>query len=416
MVRFGQWKTPRGSSGSAHSALAAARALAGVVTVTWLGKATCSCGTRITWLRKISRPVTVAVCWHSAAWVAAALGLTEGDGEGDDDAGDDDALGEAAVAAPVDDAEMLPQPASTIAARAAAHGHTRAQAALLSPAPAPLGPASQAPAALPPTALRLVASGRSMPLGRVCPHRRFHLALRSVLRFDRYARFDRETSAPLTAGAHTPAACMPRSSCFSSVSSLIRPTRSSRTGPPSPGSPRRSPAAAAAAARAFEDSPGTGALPLLCGRPEPPRGCAVSASSLASPSRMSAIRLRSGCGSIPRSVLYATCLARRRSVSSIARCIDGVTLSAYMCTWPETLRAARPIVWISDVPDRKKPSLSASRIDTSDTSGRSRPSRSRLIPTSTSYSPSRSSRSSSTRRSVSTSLCRYLALMPSSSR
>src|SRR5580693_2670609 len=326
MVRFGQWKTPRGSSGSAHSALAAARALAGVVTVTWLGKATCSCGTRITWLRKISRPVTVAVCWHSAAWVAAALGLTEGDGEGDDDAGDDDALGEAAVAAPVDDAEMLPQPASTIAARAAAHGHTRAQAALLSPAPAPLGPASQAPAALPPTALRLVASGRSMPLGRVCPHRRFHLALRSVLRFDRYARFDRETSAPLTAGAHTPAACMPRSSCFSSlissrsraaisncssaaavcicsVSSLIRPTRSSRAGPPSPGSPRRSPAAAAAAARAFEDSPGTGALPLLCCRPEPPRSCAVSASSLASWSRMSAIRLRSGCGSIPRSVL-----------------------------------------------------------------------------------------------------------------
>src|SRR5580704_10988011 len=179
MVRFGQWKTPRGSSGSAHSALAAARALAGVVTVTWLGKATCSCGTRITWLRKISRPVTVAVCWHSAAWVAAALGLTEGDGEGDDDAGDDDALGEAAVAAPVDDAEMLPQPASTIAARAAAHSHTRAQA-------------------------DLVASGRSMSLGRVCPGCRFHLALCSVSRFARYARFDRETSAPFTPGCSHP--------------------------------------------------------------------------------------------------------------------------------------------------------------------------------------------------------------------
>ena len=58
-----------------------------------------------------------------------------------------------------------------------------------------------------------------------------------------------------------------------------------------------------------------------------------------------------------------------------------------MCTWPETLRAARPIVWMSDRPDRRKPSLSASRMATSDTSGRSRPSRSRLMPTSTSYSP-----------------------------
>ena len=80
-------------------------------------------------------------------------------------------------------------------------------------------------------------------------------------------------------------------------------------------------------------------------------------------------------------------------------------VSAYMCTWPETLRAARPMVWIR-VPERRKPSLSASRIDTSDTSGRSRPSRSRLMPTSTSYSPRRSSRSSSMRRSVSTSECR----------
>ena len=61
-----------------------------------------------------------------------------------------------------------------------------------------------------------------------------------------------------------------------------------------------------------------------------------------------------------------------------------------MITWPSTLRAARPIVWISDVSERRKPSLSASRIATSETSGRSRPSRSRLMPTSTSNSPSRS--------------------------
>ena len=64
----------------------------------------------------------------------------------------------------------------------------------------------------------------------------------------------------------------------------------------------------------------------------------------------------------------------------MARSIEGVTLSAYMWTSPDTFRAARPMVWISDVPDRRKPSLSASRIATSDTSGRSRPSRSRLMP------------------------------------
>ena len=55
-------------------------------------------------------------------------------------------------------------------------------------------------------------------------------------------------------------------------------------------------------------------------------------------------------------------------------------VSAYMCTWPDTLRAARPMVWISEVAERRKPSLSASRMATSDTSGRSSPSRSRLMP------------------------------------
>ena len=48
------------------------------------------------------------------------------------------------------------------------------------------------------------------------------------------------------------------------------------------------------------------------------------------------------------------------------------------------------MVWISEEAERKKPSLSASRIATSATSGRSSPSRSRLMPTSTSNSPSRS--------------------------
>ena len=59
---------------------------------------------------------------------------------------------------------------------------------------------------------------------------------------------------------------------------------------------------------------------------------------------------------------------------------------------PSTLRAARPMVWISDVSLRRKPSLSASRIATSAHSGMSRPSRSRLMPTSASNAPSRRSR------------------------
>ena len=42
---------------------------------------------------------------------------------------------------------------------------------------------------------------------------------------------------------------------------------------------------------------------------------------------------------------------------------------------PFALRAARPTVWISEPSERRKPSLSASRIATRDTSGRSSPSR-----------------------------------------
>ena len=109
---------------------------------------------------------------------------------------------------------------------------------------------------------------------------------------------------------------------------------------------------------------------------------------------------------IPCSCCTASWISRRRSVSSIALRIAAVCLSAYIRTLPSTLRAARPIVWISEVSPRRKPSLSASRIATSDTSGRSSPSRSRLTPTSTSYSPSRSSRMIWIRSSVSTSECR----------
>ena len=96
--------------------------------------------------------------------------------------------------------------------------------------------------------------------------------------------------------------------------------------------------------------------------------------------------------SIPCSALWACWRPRRRFVSEIARVIESVTWSAYITTCPSTLRAARPIVWISDVSLRRNPSLSASRIATNETSGRSRPSRRRLMPTSTSNSPRRRSR------------------------
>ena len=96
--------------------------------------------------------------------------------------------------------------------------------------------------------------------------------------------------------------------------------------------------------------------------------------------------------------------------------MESVTWSAYITTWPSTFRAARPMVWMSAVSERRKPSLSASRMATNDTSGRSRPSRRRLMPTSTSNSPSRRPRRISTRWMVSMSEWRYRTRMPSSRR
>ena len=81
--------------------------------------------------------------------------------------------------------------------------------------------------------------------------------------------------------------------------------------------------------------------------------------------------------------------------------------SAYIITLPLTLRAARPAVWVSERWSRKKPSLSASRMATNETSGKSSPSRSRLMPTRTSNSPSRRSRMISIRSTVSISWCIY---------
>ena len=119
-------------------------------------------------------------------------------------------------------------------------------------------------------------------------------------------------------------------------------------------------------------------------------------------------------GVISCSILYACCFSRRRSVSRIARSMLPVMRSAYRITRPSTLRAARPMVWIKDVSLRRKPSLSASKIATSPHSGISRPSRSKLMPTSTSYTPRRRSRISSIRSSVSTSLCMYRTRSPAS--
>ena len=49
-------------------------------------------------------------------------------------------------------------------------------------------------------------------------------------------------------------------------------------------------------------------------------------------------------GVIPCRSLYSSCLLRLLSVSRMAALIESVTLSAYMMTWPLTLRAARPNV------------------------------------------------------------------------
>ncbi len=87
-----------------------------------------------------------------------------------------------------------------------------------------------------------------------------------------------------------------------------------------------------------------------------------------------------------------------------------------MTTRPFTLRAARPMVWMSEEAERRNPSLSASRMATRATSGKSRPSRSRLMPTRTSKTPRRRSRRSSTRAMVSMSECKYCTRTPCSAR
>ncbi len=72
------------------------------------------------------------------------------------------------------------------------------------------------------------------------------------------------------------------------------------------------------------------------------------------------------------------------------------------------------MVCISDVLERKYPSLSASNIPTKAHSGISSPSLNKLIPISTSNRPSLKSRIISIRSNVSTSECTYRTLIPAS--
>ena len=92
-------------------------------------------------------------------------------------------------------------------------------------------------------------------------------------------------------------------------------------------------------------------------------------------------------------------------------CMLSVMVSAYIITLPFTFRAARPAVCVRLRRLRRKPSLSASSIATRETSGKSRPSRSRFTPTNTSYTPCRRSSSIFTLSSVATSLWMYAVLI-----
>ena len=87
-----------------------------------------------------------------------------------------------------------------------------------------------------------------------------------------------------------------------------------------------------------------------------------------------------------------------------------VILSAYKIAIPLTCLAALPIVCVNDLWDLRKPSLSASKIATNETSGKSRPSLSKLTPINTSNLSSLKPCIISTLSIVSTSEWIYLDL------
>lgn len=87
-----------------------------------------------------------------------------------------------------------------------------------------------------------------------------------------------------------------------------------------------------------------------------------------------------------------------------------------MMTCPLTFRAARPMIWRSDVFDRRNPIFSASRMPMNDVSGRSSHSRRRFTQTMTSISQRRYSLRVSRRSIVSISEWRYFTFTPFSAR
>ena len=123
-----------------------------------------------------------------------------------------------------------------------------------------------------------------------------------------------------------------------------------------------------------------------------------------------------GLGFMPCFSLNAICSSLLLFVSEIAALMEPVRVSAYKTTLLPTLRAALPMVCTRLLSFLRNPSLSASRIPINPTSGISRPSLRRLIPTRTSNSPRRSCLMSSVRSRVSMSECRYLVLMPEPAR
>gem|GEM_PF-6431887 len=87
------------------------------------------------------------------------------------------------------------------------------------------------------------------------------------------------------------------------------------------------------------------------------------------------------CGIILFFILYSSCILRRRYVSRKDFIIDSVKLSAYNITSHLRFLEARHIICISEVVERKNPSLSASNIAIRLTSGKSIPSLSKFTQT-----------------------------------
>mmetsp|Transcript_13021 Transcript_13021/g.44061 ORF Transcript_13021/g.44061 Transcript_13021/m.44061 type:complete len:379 (-) Transcript_13021:394-1530(-) len=122
--------------------------------------------------------------------------------------------------------------------------------------------------------------------------------------------------------------------------------------------------------------------------PCPPLGPRRSAACSANSRRESRAGAEgSARGTTPARALASSCSLRRRFVSPTAWRMLPVTVSAYRTAVPLRCRDARPMVCTSAEYERRKPSLSASMMATSDTSGRFSPSRRRFTPTMQSAAP-----------------------------